>query len=658
MKKNNNKNTWGFSLEDMDTEVRPQDDFFAYANGGWLKNNEIPSDEAAWGRFYELRDNNQKRIRTILQDVLKNKEGQMDAPHHQLVRNLYSSGMDIKGRNERKLIPLAPQMKDIHDIASKKDLLTVIGKMHRVGLQPLWHIYVGQDEKKSDKNIPYISQGGLSLPDRDYYLNEGEDFVRIRAEYQLYLVALHKKMGLTPAEAQLAAAVIITIETRLAKASMTQVELRDIAAQYNKTLYAKFLKMFNAENIDTYFKTIKLKKVAHIIISQPLYIKEVNSMFDDVSLEDWKTYLSFKTVDGTTAYLAADMKKTAFSFYGKVLSGVDTMKPLWERVATAIDGHVGDALGQLYTEKYFSQESKKRVTVMVESLCDSYAEHIKQLDWMEDSTKKKALVKLKAMGKKLGYPDTLKTYKTLELKEGTYLENILACNTFEFDRMIKKYGKPVDRTEWGMTPSTVNAYCNFNMNEIVFPAGIMQAPFFNTDIEDDAVNYGAMGAVIGHEITHGFDDMGKDFDAKGNMKNWWTETDKKTFDAKTKKVSTQFSKHEVLPEIFVNGDLTLGENIADIGGVAISYDAYMASKPEGEIDGFTPAQRFFLGYAAVWGSKARPEYTKMIINTDPHAPAKVRVNGPLSNTPEFYKAFNVKKGDELYRSAATRVQLW
>jgi putative endopeptidase len=652
--------TKGIDLNNFDNTLSPRIDFYGYVNGTWAKNNPIPASEVTWGSFNELNDKNQTNLHHLLDAALADKNAPKGSPT-QIVRDFYAMGMDSIKIEKEGLTPLNEEFKQINAIKTPAELVQLLAHEHLIGSDPLFSFGVSPDMKDSKTNAIYFFQSGTGLPERDYYLGEDPMLKQIREKYVDHMGKMFMLMGDKEETAKKNAKAVMEIETDLARHSMTAVELRNINAMYNKMSTKELEAMCPAINWPVYFKGMGLTPPADLIVAQPEFLKEVNSLLGTVSMENWKAYFRWHLIGNTASKLNKDIATEHFNFYGAVLSGAKAQKVRWKSCLELTDASVGDALGQLYVAKYFTADSKKRVNDMVTNLTAAYKERINSRDWMSPETKKMALVKLEKIMRKLGYTDKWKDYSSLDIKRDSYVANFLRCNIYETKRNIAKFGKPVDRTEWGMTPSTINAYYNPAMNEIVFPAGIMQPPFFNPDA-DDAVNYGAMGSVIGHEITHGFDDEGSQFDAEGNLKNWWTEEDKKKFEAKTKILVDQFNQYVVDDSLQVNGELTLGENIADLGGLTISYYALKHSllgKPApAKIDGFTAEQRFFIAWAQGWRTNMRPEYLKKMIRTNNHSPAMTRVAGPLSNMKEFYEAFGVKEGDKMYRKPENRAEIW
>ncbi|RYZ56289.1 MAG: M13 family peptidase [Sphingobacteriales bacterium] len=642
----------------VDRSVKPGDDFFQYANGSWLKNNPIPSTETRWGSFNELQENNYATLQGILEDAASKSDRKDPLSRRWKIGAFYKSGMDQAAIDKAGLQPLSPVLRRIEGIKDLSGLLKEIGIEHTQGIGPLFSFYVAPDDKNVTKQMPQVFQGGLGMPDRDYYFNKDERTVKIRSAYETYMRKVLTLMK--DPQPEVTARQIMDMETRLAEASMSRVDMRDPYKMYNKFDLNGLTAATSGMDWRTLFNVLQIEGQDSIIVGQPKFFATAAEMMKNVSLETWKKYLSFHLVNDMAPYLSSDFDELRFSFYGRTLRGQQEQKPRWKRVLTVIDGSVGEVLGQMYVDQTFKPEAKQRMLELVNNLQVTYADRINRLDWMSAKTKKAALGKLNTFMKKIGYPDKWKDYTTLEITDNNYVANILNAAAFEYKFNISKLGRPVDKTEWGMTPPTVNAYYNPAFNEIVFPAGILQYPFFDFSA-DDAVNYGGIGAVIGHEMTHGFDDQGRQYDKDGNLNDWWTKDDATKFDQKAKVVVNQFNSYTVLDSMHVNGELTLGENLADLGGLAIAYEAFKKTaqgKGNTAIDGFTPDQRFFLSWAQVWRANTRPEEMASRIITDPHSPNEWRCNGPLSNMQEFYNAFNVKPGDKMYRPAAERAKVW
>ncbi len=653
------KNT-GIDIANIDSTVKPTDDFYQYVNGKWLKNNPIPETESRWGSFNELEKTNKAKLKTILEGAAADKTAKPGS-NTQKIGDFYSLAMDSTKLNKDGFSPLKGEFEKINNVKTTDDLAKEVAHLHMMGVGPMFGGYVGQDPKISTEYITQLFQGGLSLPDRDYYTNTDDRTLDIQKAYISHITKMFVLMGDKAEDAAKEAKVIFDIEANLAKSSMTKVELRDPEKQYNKKTLKELADLTPNFKWEIYFNELGIKNISNVIVGQPLFFAEFNSDFKAVSIADWKTYLRWNLIDATASKLSDDIVNEHFAFYGKKLLGIPALKPRWKRALEATDGSLGDALGQVFVERYFTEDSKKRVNDMVTNLIAAYRVRIDSRDWMSAETKKAANVKLDKVMRKLGYPDKWKDYSSLDIKHDSYVQNFMRANEFEFKFMVNKLGKPVDRTEWGMTTPTINAYYNPSLNEIVFPAGIMQPIFFNPDA-DDAVNYGIMGAIIGHELTHGFDDEGCQFDADGNLKNWWTDADKANFKAKTDMLVKQFNDYVAIDNMHVNGELTLGENIADLGGLTISYYAFkksLAGKPvPAKIDGYTAEQRFFLAWAQGWRGNMRDAALKNQLQTNPHAPGNFRGNGPLTNMQEFYDAFGVKPGDKMYRPKAERAEIW
>lgn len=653
------KRDWEFDTRDMDTKVRPQDDFYRYANGGWLKKNPVPPHESRWGSFLMLRYDTEKKLRALVTKVQNMKKLQAGSPE-QMVRDFYRSGLDMQKRNAAGLTPLRPWLKRIENIRDAASLVSVLAHLEKIGGGGPWGVMIDQDMKNSERYIIYLHQDGLGMPDRDYYLKSDAESVRVRTAYQKHLDAMFALMGKAKADSRKNRETVMRVETALAKASMPKEDLRDVDKTYHKKSLAQLQSLTKNVDWKRYFKILGAKP-EDVIVMQPEFLKATSALLAQISLEEWKIYLTWHLVGGSASYLTAKLEKQNFAFYGTTLSGVKAMKPAWRRSLGAVNGNLGELLGKLYVKEYFGPEAKKRIGTIVADLFEAYEARIKNLDWMSGTTKRKALQKLRQMTRKLGYPDKWKSYYGLSIQPDDYLGNAIRATLFEHARAMRRLRKPVDRKEWFMSPQTVNAYCSFGLNDIVFPAAILQPPFFNAGAADDALNYGAIGTVIGHEITHGFDDQGSKFDGKGNRKTWWMKTDSARFAKKAEVLVKQFSGYEVAGGLKVNGKLTLGENIADLGGASIAYDAYqlrLARTGRRDIGGFTPEQRFFLGFALFERENRRPEMEKTQVLTDPHSPGIFRINGPASNLPEFYVAFGVRKGDRLYRKPRERAKIW
>jgi putative endopeptidase len=642
----------------MDTTVRPNDNFYLYANGAWLKNNPIPADQTRWGSFNELVENNNKALHELLEHAsgAKAAAGTKD----QMVGDLYKSGMDSAAIERAGLSPLKPHFDRINAVTDANGLLREIATEHTYGINALFSFYVGPDDKNVTKEITQFYQSGLGMPDRDYYFKADQRSTDIRNAYKAYLVSLMTMMGDDSATAKKNAAEEYKLEEKLAAASMTRVEMRDPYNVYHKYSLAAIGKETPGIDWAGMMQAMKIQGQDSILVGQPKFFATVAKELKSTPLPVWKRYLQTQMTMDMSPYLSSQFADAHFAFFGKTLRGQESQSPRWKRVLHVVDGSIGEMLGQLYVDKYFKPEAKKRMLDLVNNLQATYAERIKRLDWMTPQTKTLALAKLNTFLKKIGYPDKWKTYEGLKIVPNDYASNIFATSNWEYNYQINKLGKPVDKTEWQMTPPTVNAYYNPAFNEIVFPAGILQYPFFD-EKADDAVNYGGIGAVIGHEMTHGFDDQGRQYDAEGNLRNWWTPDDSAAFVQRANKVVDQFNHYTILDTVHINGELTEGENLADLGGIAIAYEAFKKTeqgKSDKKIDGFTPDQRFFLSWAQVWRANTRPQELAQRVVTDPHSPSELRCNGPLSNLPEFYAAFNIKPGDKMWRADSVRAKVW
>jgi predicted metalloendopeptidase len=649
--------------KNMDTSVKPQDDFYLYANGAWLKRNPVPPEYSRWAAFDELTEKNSDALHKITEKAANTPADAKTAPELQKVGDYYASGMDEKTIESAGTKPLQDELKQIDAIKDRADLLRAIARLHTIGVGAFFQFGSGQDAKDSTREIAQALQGGLGLPDRDYYTKTDEDSKKKRAAYVQHVTKMLTFLGEAPGKAAEDAKKIMALETSLAKASRTRVQLRDPQKNYNKMTQTDLQKLTPDWNWTDYFKAINLAEPDDINVGQPDFFKSANTIFIQTSIDDWKTYLRWHLINEAADDLSKNFVNEDFNFNQGILRGTKEIKPRWKRVVASTNGALGEALGKLYVADYFPPEAKARALEMINNLKAALADRIKTLDWMDEPTKQEALKKLAAMNVKIGYPDKWRDYSQLEIDRGPYVSNSLRAANFEVNRELKKIGKPVDRTEWGMSPPTVNAYYNPQMNEIVFPAGILQPPFFDPKA-DDAVNYGGMGAVIGHEMTHGFDDQGRQFDAIGNLRDWWSKQSAEEYDRRRKAVVDQYSGYEPLPGLHINGELTQGENIADLGGIKLAYAALQKALDknpqarEQKIDGFTPEQRFFLGWAQVWRGNQREDDLRLRLNTDPHSPTHYRCNGPISNMPEFAKAFNLPDNCPMMRPADKRVNIW
>jgi putative endopeptidase len=649
----------GFDPANLDKSCKPCDDFFKFANGGWIEHNPIPAAYPRWGNFNKLDEQNQSKLREILEDAAKPGKA-AKAGNEKKIGDFYASGMDTDRIEAEGVKPLAAEFARIDQINDLPSLQSAIAHLQSLGVRAPFGFGARQDFKNSTQVIGQAGEAGLGLPDRDYYLKDDEKSKQVRDAYAAHVQNMFALLGDEADKAAAEAKVVMSIETRLAQVSMTRVQRRQPEAVYHKMEVAQLNEMTPNFSWPAYFKGINHPEITTVNLDNPEFFKEVNKDLTDIPLADWKTYLRWHLIDVASPFLSSKFEQEDFNF-NKVLTGTQEMLPRWKRVVRATDRSLGEALGQIYVQKTFTPEAKARALAMVGNLIAALKSDLTTLAWMSETTRQRATTKLEAFAKKIGYPDKWRDYTALSVDRGPYVLNVLRANQFAFNYNLGRIGKPVDRMQWGMTPPTVNAYYNPSMNEIVFPAGIMQPPFFDAQA-DDAINYGGMGAVIGHEMTHGFDDQGAKFDSQGNLENWWTAEDLKNFQQRTACIVKQFDSYEVEPGLHENGKLVAGESIADLGGLTLAYAAFKKSlegKPRPkEIDGFTPEQRFFLGWAQIWASNVRPEYARLQTQVDPHPLGRFRVNGPLSNMPEFAQAFGCKAGDTMVRPPSDRCQIW
>ncbi len=648
----------GFDVANLDRGISACDDFFRFANGGWVQRTQIPPAYSRWGSFHILNQNNQDKMRTILEAAARGEAG--DSTEARKVGDFYATCMDEATIERAGIRPLESDFARIDSLRSTADLPMLIAHLHTYRVPVAFAFTATQDARDTERVVTSISQSGIGLPDRDYYTNDDARSVEIRERYVQHIARMLALSGYPAGRASGAAQAIMALETKLAMASMTNVELRDPVATYNKLTRAEIEALAPSFTWSTYLVATDLASIDSAIIGQPRFLEELGRQIDATPLQTWKDYFRWHLVNSAAETLPTRFEQADFDFWDRFLEGKKEMLPRWKRCAAATDVALGEALGQLWTERYFPESAKAEAMEMVRNLMSALREDINTLKWMGPTTRQQAIVKLQAFETKIGYPDKWRDYSPLTIVRGPFVANTLAANRFEFYRDLARIGKPVDRTEWLMTPPTVNAYNNPTMNEIVFPAGILQPPFYDPNA-DDAYNYGGMGAVIGHELIHGFDDQGRQYDARGNLADWWSAEDKAGFLERARCVSEQFSSFEVADGLRMSGDLVLGESIADLGGLDIAYAAYLKSqegKPRRMIDGFTPEQRFFLGWAQVWAEKATPEFERLQVTTDPHPLARFRVNGPLSNLPAFAEAFSCRTADPMVRSDQTRCDIW
>jgi len=650
----------GYDPANADKNTAACTDFYQFANGTWLKTTEIPAAYSSWGAFNVLAENNRKTLHEILEDAAK-KTNAPKGSNEQKIGDFYASCLDETKREAEGMKPLVPELDRIDKIQDVAAVQAEIAYLHRHGVPVLFSFGSLPDLKNSSMVMGFAGQGGLSLPNRDYYTKTDEKSVKLREDFVKHVTNMFQLVGDSPEAAAKNAQTVLTFQTRLAENSRTPIELRDPTTQYHMMSPAQLTELTPNFSWANYRKGAGAPTTGDINVAHPEFFTAVNKMLADASVADWKTYLRWHLITAAAPSLSSKFETENFNFFGKTLEGRREMLPRWRRCVSATDANLGEALGQVYVARAFTPESKARMQTMVNNLIAAFRDRLQKIDWMSDATRKQALLKLEAFGQKIGYPEKWIDYSRLDVSRDSYLANVLRASEFEQMRDFNKINKPVDRKEWSMTPPTVNAGYNPLNNDISFPAGILQAPFFNPDA-DDAINYGAIGAVIGHEVTHGYDDQGAEFDAQGNLKNWWTESDKKNFDTRAQCIVDQFSSFEAEPGLHLQGKLVSGESIADLGGLYVAYDAFMKSlqgKPRpANIDGFTPEQRFFLGWAQVWAEKDTPEVARLQAQSDPHPLSQFRVNGPLSNMPKFAEAFQCKAGDPMVREESKRCQIW
>jgi predicted metalloendopeptidase len=649
----------GIETQYIDQGVRVQDDFFGHLNGKWLKTTEIPSDRSSWGTFMKLRDDTQEQIRVIVEADQK-KPNKKAGSDEQKIGDLYSSFMDEKKLETLGYKPLAGELQRIRALKDKHGVPALVAHLSQIGIATPYGIGVAQDAKESTRYATYIRQGGLGMPDRDYYLKlDDKRMAGIRAKYEQHIANILALAGDKDAAAK--AKAILAFETELAQVQWNRVELRDPNKSYNKMSVDELAKLAPDYDWKAALAAAGVgNKASYVIVGQPSYVSGFNQVLAKTDLDTVKAYFQWQLLREYAPYLSKAFVDENFDFYGKTLTGVTQNRPRWKIGVSTVEGALGEALGREYVAQYFPPERKARMEELVKNVLAAYRESINNLDWMGPETKKEAQAKLAKFNPKIGYPNKWRDYSKLAIKKDDLVGNVMRTATFAYNRNINKLGKPIDREEWGMTPQTINAYYNSRLNEIVFPAAILQPPFFNAQA-DDAVNYGAIGAVIGHEIGHGFDDKGSQSDGEGNLRNWWTKEDEARFKAKTDMLVKQYDAFEPVPGYHVNGSLTLGENIGDNSGLAIAYKAYKISlhgQPAPVIDGLTGDQRFFMGFGQVWRSKMRDEAQINQVKTDPHSPGQFRANGTLRNQAAFYEAFGVKEGDKMYLKPEDRVTIW
>lgn len=643
----------------MDTTVSPSDDFYEFACGTWLKENPIPEEESRWSSFNVLGDRNNNILKNILENATSKKFDNGSA--NQLIGDYYASFTDTVKRNEQGITYIKPELEHIEQIETVEDLIKEVAHLHDIGVSAFFNCYVSQDAMRNTKYRVHIAQGGLGLPNKTYYFNEDERSKKVRAGYDSYVSNLFNIIKVPTSTKKPAELIPFYIESKLAEFSKGPVELRDVEENYNKTASGLFNASYPNLLWNTYLKERGIGSVDTIILKQPKFIEGLDKLLVEETIEDLKIYLKWKLINSSANELTTELSQERFHFYNTVMRGTKVQKPMWKQgIASVTNSAIGEALGQAFVEENFSESAKEKITEMVDNITLVFKERIDNLDWMSPKTKEKAQLKLASFAKKMGFPDEWKDYSSLDISKESYYLNTLNSARFKVAENLSKLEKEINKSEWGMVPHIVNAYYNPLLNEIVFPAGIMQKPFFSEDYED-AVNYARMGAVIGHEFTHGFDDKGAKYDAIGQINDWWTKEDKKKFGEKTQKLIDQYNSFEVLEGVFVDGELTLGENIADFGGLTIALHAYKRSlegKEEEIINGYDPMQRFFIAFAHVWKNNIRDNALITRVTTDPHSPGKYRVNGTLSNMPEFFEAFNIVEGDAMRQPVDKIAKIW
>jgi putative endopeptidase len=653
----------------FDRAIAPGDNFFLYVNGNWLKQHPIPPEHSSWGVDVQLEDS----IANNLHELLTNLSGDVEPKQGSFrkLRDYYTTAMDQTVINQQGIAPLKSELDRIAAIQSVDDVMATAGHLRRLGIDALCNFGISQDEKQSDRYATHLEQGGLGLPEKDYYLGKDADSESVRQAYREFIQKIFTLAGDSPETAKAAAAKVLRLETKLAAASRSPTDLRDAEANYHKETPAEFTAITPNVHWEQYFKNLvgegePAPEFPYLIVGQPEFFTAQSELLASAPLADWRTYLRFQLLSQAASYLAEPWEQADFDFYEQTLAGVKQMQPRWKRVLKRINGAsdevhpLGEILGQLYVEKYFPPAAKQRALALMHNILDEYHQRLESRPWLSEETKKIAVAKLAAVTIKIGYPDHWRDFSPLEIQRDSYVQNEFRESTFELDYWLAKLNQPVDKSLWEMTPPTVNCYYNPQLNEIVFPAGILQPPFFDYQA-DDAVNYGAAGCLIGHEITHGFDDQGSKYDAQGNLKDWWTAKDRQRFTAKTNQLAKQFDAYTPLKGVHINGKLTLGENIADLGGLTISNFAYLNSvqgKPAEVIDGLTGTQRFFVSYARSWCDQRTKEELRLQLRTDEHAPEEYRVLGPLSNFTPFYDAFNLTPKSKMYRRPADRIEIW
>ena len=646
------------NLANLDTTVAAGADFYQYACGGWMKEHPLKPEFSRYGVFEQLMETNREQLRALVEELKA--APQEEGSVAQKIGMLYELALDSVKTNEDGFEPVKEELAAIRDLGTKAELSKMVAYLHKEGITPYFALYVGADEKNSSMNIVQLYQAGLGMGDRDYYLQNDETFSKIREAYKAYISRLFVLAGHSPEQADAAVTAVMNVENGIAKISFSREEMRDSQKNYNKMSCADFIKSNDALDWNAYFSAMGLDSIPELDAKQFVYYKKLGDFLKTVSLDDQKCYLAFNLLRAAAPYLSDNFVNANFDFYGKTMSGKQELEQRWKRALSTVNGVLGEAVGQMYVAKYFPASSKEKMLTLVGNLQKALGERINNLEWMGDSTKLKAQEKLAAFTVKIGYPDKWRDYSALEIKQDSYWANVRRSSIFEMDYMLADAGKPVDKSRWYMTPQTINAYYNPTTNEICFPAAILQPPIFDPEA-DDAINYGAIGVVIGHEMTHGFDDQGRNYDKEGNLTDWWTADDATRFTERANKLVAQYDNILVLDTMHANGSYTLGENIADQGGLLISHQAYLNSlqgQTPAVIDGFTGEQRFYLGYATLWAQNIRDEEIVRLTKMDPHSLGKWRVNAALKNIDAFYEAFGIKEGDAMYMQPADRVNIW
>jgi putative endopeptidase len=646
-------------LANFDNTTSPSEDFYQYACGGWMEANPLTPEYARYGIFDQLEKENQEKLKVLIEELgsKPQTEGSVGAK----IQMMYTMGLDSLKRNADGAAPVAEQLEAIKSVSDMKEFSAMVGRMHVESSSPFFGFYIGADEKNSTMNLLQFYQGGISMSDRDYYLLDDESTVKIRNAYKNYVNRLFTLAGYSEQEAAEATEAVLSLETEIAKVSVDRATLRDVHKNYNKMTLKEFTSRFDFIDWEIFFKETGISKSKELNAGQVPFFEGLTRVLKKTSLDDQKNYLVFKLLNAASNYLSDDFVNANFDFYGRALQGKEELQPRWKSSLAVVNRSLAEAFGQMYVEKYFPASSKEKMLEMVANLQTALGERIADLEWMSDETKAKAQEKLGTFIVKVGYPDTWKDYTSLEIKNDSYWANICRANVFAHKDMMEDEGQPVDRTKWAMSPQTVNAYYNPTTNEICFPAAILQPPFFNAEA-DDAVNYGGIGVVIGHEMTHGFDDQGRNYDKDGNLSAWWTEEDAKKFNERAKVLVEQYDRIIVLDSLHADGSYTLGENIADQGGLLVSHQAYMntlkGKETPADIDGFTHNQRFYIGYANLWAQNLRPQEIMRRTKTDVHSLGKWRVNAALKNIDDFYTAFDIKEGDAMYLAPEERINIW